>query len=543
MPPFRALILSFAVFQASLVPALAQTSPTPMPVTASTPRVIRLEGGVAVDAASPGSVEAMTLAIYASSSDATPLWQETQQVAIDAGGRYVVYLGATVPDGLPVDVLSGSEVRWLGVRVERPGATEQPRTPLTSVPYAVRAAAADTLGGLPPSAFVRVGEAGPGGNGANAAEPVRATAPAVNSGTINYLGKFTSTIDLGNSVVFENSGRIGVGTTQPFDILHSRFTNNDGGLTGFAVQNLGSSAASYSGMLFYDQNGSLGQFQGFNNSTHEYRINNVSAGGTINFMTNSTSRFRVRNDGDIEISGNLRKNGVVFVHDLGGVSVGVGGTALANGASSAQNVAVGYGALNTTTGNGNVAVGWAAGASKTGGDFNIYIGAGVGFGAGTESNTMRLGDGGGISRTFVGGVRNVTTLSANAVNVMIDSTGNLGTVNSSRRYKRDIQDMGEASSGLMRLRPVTYRYTQPYADGSMPVDYGLIAEEVEEVYPDLVAHLKDGEVETVQYHKINAMLLNEVQKQHREIEAQRAEMAALTARLALLERRLSSGGK
>src|SRR5262249_31634272 len=108
--------------------------------------------------------------------------------------------------------------------------------------------------------------------------------------------------------------------------------------------------------------------------------------------------------------------------------------------------------------------------------------------------------------------------------------------NSSRRYKEDIQDMGEASTGLMKLRPVIYRYAQPYADGNKPIDYGLIAEEVEQVYPDLVAHLADGQAETVQYHKINAMLLNEVQKQHVQLEAQREAISELKARLEALER-------
>jgi len=79
----------------------------------------------------------------------------------------------------------------------------------------------------------------------------------------------------------------------------------------------------------------------------------------------------------------------------------------------------------------------------------------------------------------------------------------------------------------MRLRPVTYRYKKPYADGSMPLDYGLIAEEVAEVYPDLVTHASDGQVETVQYHKVNAMLLNEVQKQQRELADVKARLAAL----------------
>ena len=133
-----------------------------------------------------------------------------------------------------------------------------------------------------------------------------------------------------------------------------------------------------------------------------------------------------------------------------------------------------------------------------------------------------------------------STGTADAVAVLIDSQGQLGTINSSRRYKEDIQDMGDASSGLMNLRNVIFKYKQSYADGSKPIDYGLIAEEVEEVYPDLVAHLKDGEVETVQYHKINAMLLNEVQKQHRALQAQRAEIDKQRAEIALLQTRLTA---
>ena len=147
------------------------------------------------------------------------------------------------------------------------------------------------------------------------------------------------------------------------------------------------------------------------------------------------------------------------------------------------------------------------------------------------------------SSFFVAGVRGVTTGNNNAVNVMIDGNGQLGTVNSSRRFKDDIQDMGDASANLMHLRPVTYRYKQPYVDGSQPLDYGLIAEEVAEVYPDLVVRNKDGEVETVQYHKLTPMLLNEVQKQRHELEEQKLQQRdqnlKLEARLAALEALLS----
>ena len=116
------------------------------------------------------------------------------------------------------------------------------------------------------------------------------------------MAKFTTDTDLGNSAIYEAGGRVGVNTTAPADALHVRFTNTAGSMTGYAVQNLGGTATSYSGMLFYDQNGALAQFQGFNNSTHEYRINNIATNArSINFMTGSTSRFVVAPNGNIGI--------------------------------------------------------------------------------------------------------------------------------------------------------------------------------------------------------------------------------------------------
>jgi hypothetical protein len=88
--------------------------------------------------------------------------------------------------------------------------------------------------------------------------------------------------------------------------------------------------------------------------------------------------------------------------------------------------------------------------------------------------------------------------------------------------KEDVQDMGDASSGLMRLRPVIFRYKQPFADGSKPIQYGLTAEEVEKVYPDLVT--SDGQVQSVKYQVLDSMLLNEVQRQQKEIRDQREQI-------------------
>ena len=155
---------------------------------------------------------------------------------------------------------------------------------------------------------------------------------------------------------------------------------------------------------------------------------------------------------------------------------------------------------------------------------------------------MYLGRVGTQTTTFIAGVRGSTTGKMDAIQVLIDSSGQLGTVSSSRRYKEDIQDMGRASAGLLDLRPVTFRYTQASTDGATPIQYGLIAEEVAAIYPDVVVYNDAGQPETVQYRKVNAMLLNEVQRQHRQIEAQQEQLEALRTRLAAVERRLDTKG-
>ncbi len=109
---------------------------------------------------------------------------------------------------------------------------------------------------------------------------------------------------------------------------------------------------------------------------------------------------------------------------------------------------------------------------------------------------------------------------------------------SSRRFKTDVRDMGEASRGLLRLRPVMFRYTRPAADGSHPLQYGLIAEEVMEVYPELVGHDPVGRPETVRYELLPAMVLNELQAQHRVVQAQEQRIGALEAQLAELAAQL-----
>src|SRR5262249_13549277 len=174
---------------------------------------------------------------------------------------------------------------------------------------------------------------------------------------------------------------------------------------------------------------------------------------------------------------------------------------------------------SNTTGNNNTAIGSIAGFSVTG-DNNIDIGyqAGPPFSQGGESNTIRIGNGSN-NRTFIAGISGVATGLPGAA-VFVDANGQLGTLSSSRRFKDDIQDMGEASSDLMKLRPVTFRYKQAQEDGTQPLQYGLVAEEVAQVNPGLVQFDKEGQPQTVLYHVLPSLLLNEAQKQHQHIDAQ-----------------------
>ena len=131
-------------------------------------------------------------------------------------------------------------------------------------------------------------------------------------------------------------------------------------------------------------------------------------------------------------------------------------------------------------------------------------------------------------RTFISGIRGVTTGNANAIPVMIDSDGQLGTMSSSRRFKHEIQPMDKGSEVILQLKPVTFQYR---SDNTSTPQFGLIAEEVAEVNPDLVVRDKDGQIYTVRYDAVNAMLLNEFLKEHREVQELKKQVAALTAGL------------
>jgi Chaperone of endosialidase len=214
----------------------------------------------------------------------------------------------------------------------------------------------------------------------------------------------------------------------------------------------------------------------------------------------------------------------------------LGDSALMANAGGGSNTAVGANALSkNTTGNGNVALGAGAGSNIVAGSHNVDVGNTA---PGDESNTIRIGDTAVQTAAFIAGINGATSSSGTAV--FVNASGQLGTTTSSLRFKQDVRDMGEASGDLMKLRPVTFRYTPGQDDGSQLLQYGLIAEEVAQVYPGLVQLDAAGKPLAVRYHFVNAMLLNEVQRQHRTIEDQRAKMAELEARLADQRRQAES---
>ena len=131
----------------------------------------------------------------------------------------------------------------------------------------------------------------------------------------------------------------------------------------------------------------------------------------------------------------------------------------------------------------------------------------------------------------------MTTGVANAIPVLVDSAGQLGTVSSSKRFKEEIRDMGELTDRLLELRPVAFRYKPEVQEGERPLEYGLIAEEVAEILPDLVVHDEEGQPFTVKYHLMSAMLLNELKKLDERFEAQSEKLQGLEARLAAIESR------
>jgi hypothetical protein len=211
----------------------------------------------------------------------------------------------------------------------------------------------------------------------------------------------------------------------------------------------------------------------------------------------------------------------------GNANTAIGANALFGNTTGGGNTAFGSGRLsNNTMGDSNTAIGNGALNFNTTGSENVALGEGAGTNVTTATNVICIGnDGANVNNScFIGNIHGVTTATNDAIPVLIDSAGQLGTTSSSRRFKTKIEPMDRASEAILALSPVTFHYK---GDKTNRPEFGLIAEEVAAVNPDLVVRDKNGEVYTVRYEAVNAMLLNEFLKEHRKIEEQEATIAQL----------------
>jgi hypothetical protein len=223
---------------------------------------------------------------------------------------------------------------------------------------------------------------------------------------------------------------------------------------------------------------------------------------------------------------NTATGAFALINNIGSGNTANGANALVNNTVGLGNTAIGEAALSgNTIGSFNIALGNSAGFQLTSGDNNICIGS---FGTAGESGTIRIGISGIQGATYIAGISGATASGGAAVYVNTD--GQLGTLTSSARFKDEIKPMDKASEAIHALRPVKFRYKKEIDPKGVP-QFGLVAEEVEKVNPNLVVRDRNGNVTSVRYEQVNAMLLNEFLKEHRKVERLEATVADLAAEL------------
>ena len=246
-----------------------------------------------------------------------------------------------------------------------------------------------------------------------------------------------------------------------------------------------------------DQNTATGAFALFSNNSFD----NTAIGSSA--LENNTIGSDNTAAGYIALSDNT----------TGSFNAAIGEFALGSNTSGSNNTAAGDGALaNNTTGGFNTALGPGAGSNATTGSNNVYVGAGV-MGVAGESHAC-----------YIASIFGQT--SASGIPVLIGSDNRLGTATSSKRFKEQIKPMDKSSEAVLALKPVTFRYKKEVDSDGIP-QFGLVAEDVEKVNPDLVVRDQEGKPYTVRYEAVNAMLLNEFLKEHREVQEQKTTIAQL----------------
>jgi trimeric autotransporter adhesin len=348
----------------------------------------------------------------------------------------------------------------------------------------------------------------PGFNTAEGTNALFSLTTGSNNTATGFSALYSNTSGSGNTATGVNALRFN--TTGNFNTatgVYALFSNT----TGFNNTATGSSALRFNTTGF--SNTATGSAALYSNTT--------GSGNT------ATNYLALKNN--TTGSNNTAYGGAALRLSNGSGNTAIGAFALFNSATADLNTAYGWAALQqNTTGRSNIALGAAAGRNLTTGSDNIDIvvnavpeeeetANSVPAAAVIQSNTIRIGKVGTHANTFIAGIRGVTV--AGGVGVIIDSSGHLGTVVSSERFKDEIKPMDKASEAILALKPVTFRYKHDLDPEGIP-QFGLVAEQVEKVNPALVARDAQGKVYTVRYEAVNAMLLNEFLKEHGKVEEQ-----------------------
>jgi hypothetical protein len=522
---------------------------------------------------------------------------------------------------------------------------------LVSVPYALKAHDAETLGGKSVSDFVLAAGASPAASGANPGQT--GSAPANNSpagskkgaatqGPTNFSGSTTDQI-VG---VTQTGTGAGVNATAPNNAVFGTATGAGGyavygianGTGGIAVKgtSTNTNGTGVRGIETATTGSTIGVSAYVDSASGTAAVLNNAAGGKIiSGQNDAVEKFSVDGSGNVNsVAGayEIGGNSVVRIGNPLGLNLFLGTGAGSSNATGSDNVFSGYQAgFANSTGGGNVFSGYQAGYtngtggnnvfsgdqtgySNTNGKFNAFIGYQAGYSnttasnntaygseagysnmtgccnaffgteagyytsglynaffgylagynnttgssnlyiansgpaPGPESNTIRIGtQGTGSGQQSAAYIAGIAGSTVTGVAVYVDTTtGQLGVASSSLRFKQQVQDMGDSTDALMKLRPVTFLYKPEYANGDRTLQYGLIAEEVAKIYPELVAYGNDGKPYTVRYQYLSTMLLNEVQKQYRRAESeanviatQQEQIKSQDTKIGELEQRLS----
>jgi len=426
-----------------------------------------------------------------------------------------------------------------GLLVDSPGTITGNGSGLTNMPAAnlTGTVPSSALSGVDGSGLTNVNAAKLGGN-------LPSAFASTGSNTFTGNQSVTGNLSLSGSLTLPNttSASVGVITLGATPFLHNFGTNNTfvgasaGNLTMTSVGNntaVGATALTANttgrGQSAFGNAALAATTTGTQNSA--FGASALAANTTG--MQNAAFGNSALNDNTTGNTNSAFGTGALLANTTANLNSAFGFEALVTNTTGSNNSAFGEGALFSLNGGANnLALGGLAGSSLTGTESNnIYL---ANTGVAGESQTARIGTD--LTAVFISGISGRT--SASGVAVFINTAGLLGTLTSSRRFKHEIADMGAESDLLMKLRPVAFYY-KPEFDETQTRQYGLVAEEVAKVAPQLVVYDKDGAPQTVRYHFVNAMLLGAVQKQQRRLEEQRTTIERQESRIQDLEARLA----